>query len=135
MSYEGKYQFLVHPWGAKFVVAFQREDGRYYSVNTQEFPGSAEVSADNLDDLVTQHRVRTYANINAAIKAVLRIYQVDRFADVLPRAPDPRQAPYAHGPKPPTQPDPPTASSSSPAPDSPRPSSPTAPWHNRSADS
>jgi len=66
------------PWihfvsNRRCIVAIQKEDGRWYSKNTEEDPGKLEVIGASPLDLVGK-KIRTYANWNAAVKAFRRIY-------------------------------------------------------------
>ena len=72
-----KYAPWIHQVSnRRYIVARQREDGRWGSKNTEENPGEREVIGHSPLDLVAK-KVRTYANWNAAVKAFKRVYQID----------------------------------------------------------
>jgi hypothetical protein len=69
-----KYDKWIHVVSnRRFIVAQQKEDGRWYSKNTEDEAGAREVIGASPLDLVAK-KVRTYANWNAAVKAFRRVY-------------------------------------------------------------
>jgi hypothetical protein len=70
---KSKYSHLIHPISnGRVVVGWRREDGRWESTNTEEDPGKHAVIGHSPLDLVAK-KIRTYANKNAAVKAVRRL--------------------------------------------------------------
>jgi hypothetical protein len=72
-EYAGKWKHWLHKVSnGRWIVAEQR--GEYwFSKNTVEAPGKIEIKGHNPLDLVGKG-TRTYANVNAAIKALRRVY-------------------------------------------------------------
>lgn len=69
-----KYGLWIHTVSnRRYIVAQRREDGRWYSKNTEDDPGKHEVIGASPLDLVAK-KIRTYANWNAAVKAFRRLY-------------------------------------------------------------
>lgn len=82
-EYNGKWKRWLHKVSnGRWIVAEQR-DGYWFSLNSVESPGEIELRGHNPLDLVAKG-VRTYANINSAIKALKRIYEVEDASEARP---------------------------------------------------
>jgi hypothetical protein len=72
-EYNGKWKRWLHMVSnGRWIVAEER-DGYWFTKNTVENTGSIEIKGHNPLDLVGKG-ARTYANVNAAIKALRRVY-------------------------------------------------------------
>lgn len=72
-EYNGKWKRWLHKVSnGRWIVAEERGD-YWFTKNTVVAPGSMEIKGHNVLDLVGKGG-RTYANVNAAIKALRRVY-------------------------------------------------------------
>ena len=76
MSYDGKYKAYVHPVSNGRYIVAEKRGKWWFTFVTKENPGTTEVQGYNTLDLVAAG-ARTYANVNAAIKAFRRWYNWD----------------------------------------------------------
>jgi hypothetical protein len=75
-EYNGKWKRWLHKVSnGRWIVAEER-DGYWFTKNTTEDPGVIEIKGHNPLDLVAKG-ARTYANVNAAIKALRRVYNLE----------------------------------------------------------
>ena len=81
--YEGKWKRWMHQVSnGRWIVAEERGD-YWFTKNIVEGPGSAEIKGHNPLDLVAKG-ARSYANINAAIKALQRVYYPPNASEARP---------------------------------------------------
>lgn len=86
-EYEGKWKHWMHKVSnGRWIVAEQR--GEYwFTKNTKEDTGKIEIKGHNPLDLVAKG-ARTYANVNAAIKALIRVYNPKNASEARPEEPE-----------------------------------------------
>ena len=113
-AYEGKWRHLVHPVFERdrWIVAWETDAKKLASTNGAAGVLDVAVCADDAGSLACRG-IRTYANVNAAIRAALRLYN-----GVAPETPaaslaDTEPEPAPDSPDAPPEPSP--ASSSAPA--------------------